>query len=79
MPPLNLEEILKRGEFECLTSRERETIALMLKGHSSKSIARCLGIALGTVKNHRKHVYRKLSITSQSVLFARFLRLIDIR
>ena len=74
-----LDEILKRGEFHCLTAREREIIALLLKGHSSKSIARCLGIAVGTVKNHRKNVYRKLSITSQSVLFARFLRLVDMR
>ena len=79
VPHPTLDEILKRGEFLCLTARERETIALILKGHSSKSIAHVLGIAVGTVKNHRKNVYRKLSITSQSVLFARFLRLIDLR
>ena len=71
-----LDETLKRDEFHCLTEREREIVALMLKGHSSKSIARDLDIAVGTVKNHRKNVYRKLSITSQPLLFARFLRLI---
>ena len=74
-----LGDLLKRGEFRCLTAREREVVALMLKGHSSKSIARCLGIAVGTVRNHRKNVYRKLSITSQSALFACFLRLISLR
>ena len=33
-----------------------------------------IGIAVGTVKNHRKSIYRRLSISSQSALFARFLR-----
>ena len=73
-----LDDILKRGDFHCLTTREREIVSLMLKGHSSKSIARCLDIAVGTVKNHRKNLYRKLALTSQSVLFARFLQLIDL-
>lgn len=63
-------------EFERLTAREREVIRFMLLGHSSKSIAHCLDIAVGTVKNHRKSIYRKLAIRSQSALFARFLNLI---
>ena len=41
VPHPTLDEILKRGEFRRLTARERETVALMLKGHSSKSIAHC--------------------------------------
>ena len=73
---LALEQILEIDEFGGLTTREREVVRLMLLGHSSKSIARCLDIALGTVKNHRKNIYRKLSIGSQSTLFARFLNLI---
>lgn len=73
---LALDDILVMKEFECLTTREREVVRFMLLGHSSKSIARCLDIALGTVKNHRKNIYRKLAIRSQSALFARFLNLI---
>ena len=71
-----LHDLLVMDEFERLTTREREVVRLMLLGHSSKSIARCLDIAVGTVKNHRKNIYRKLAIRSQSALFARFLNLI---
>lgn len=70
---LDLGQILELDEFECLTPREREIVEFILLGHSSKSIARCLDIAVGTVKNHRKHVYRKLAIGSQSALFSRFV------
>ncbi|MDD9981759.1 MAG: helix-turn-helix transcriptional regulator [Gammaproteobacteria bacterium] len=71
-----LDDLLVLDEFERLTTREREVVRFMLLGHSSKSIARCLDIAVGTVKNHRKNIYRKLAIRSQSALFARFLNLI---
>ena len=76
---LDLGRILEFDEFECLTPREREVVELILLGHSSKSIARCLDIAVGTVKNHRKHVYRKLAIGSQSALFARFIATAGVR
>ena len=75
---LHLFDLLKRGDFHCLTTREREIVALILKGHSSKSVARCLGIAVGTVKNHRKNLYRKLGLDSQAALFAHFLQVIDL-
>ncbi len=42
-------------------------------GYSSKGIAERLGITLGTVKNHRKHLYAKLQINSQAELFNLFL------
>ena len=71
---LTLDEALRRGEFRALSAREREIVALILKGHSSKSVAEQLGIAVGTVKNHRKSIYRRLAISSQSALFSRFLR-----
>lgn len=58
---------------EELSNREQEVAGLILKGHSSESIARLMGISRGTVKIHRKNLYRKLRISSQSQLFARFL------
>lgn len=58
---------------DLLTEREREIVALMLKGHSAKSVARGLDIAPGTVRNHIKRIYAKLGVSSHSELFARFL------
>ena len=56
-----------------LTDRQSEIIALLLKGHSSESIATQLAISVGTVKNHRKNIYSKLGISSQTELFSIFL------
>ncbi|AVO38915.1 helix-turn-helix transcriptional regulator [Pukyongiella litopenaei] len=56
-----------------LTAREREVAELILKGHSSASISDRTGTAVGTVKIHRKNLYRKLGVSSQSELFASFL------
>jgi DNA-binding CsgD family transcriptional regulator len=47
---------------------------LILKGHSSASVSTVAGITVGTVKIHRKNIYRKLSISSQSELLSNFLR-----
>ncbi len=60
------------GEGE-LTQREREITQLLLRGHSSKSIARELGIAPGTVMVHKRNLFAKLGITSQFELFSRFI------
>lgn len=57
-----------------LTVREREVATLILKGHSSASVSTVAGIAVGTVKIHRKNIYRKLAISSQSELLSNFLR-----
>lgn len=56
-----------------LTQREREITQLLLRGHSSKSIARELGIAPGTVMVHKRNLFAKLGITSQYELFSRFI------
>ena len=56
-----------------LTHREREITQLLLRGHSSKSIARELGIAPGTVMVHKRNLFAKLGITSQYELFSSFI------
>ena len=56
-----------------LTPREIEVTSLILRGHSSLSIGENLQIAEGTVKIHRKNIYQKLQIGSQSELFSRFI------
>ncbi len=57
-----------------LSARERSIVGLILRGHTSHSIAYILDISEGTVKNHRKNIYRKMRIESQAGLFHRFFR-----
>ncbi len=56
-----------------LTRRERDIIALILSGQPNLRIAAKLGISRGTVKNHRRRIYRKFDITSERELFVIFL------
>lgn len=56
-----------------LTQREREITQLLLRGHSTKSVARELTIAPGTVMVHKRNLFSKLGITSQYELFSRFI------
>jgi DNA-binding CsgD family transcriptional regulator len=55
-----------------LTEREIEIGQLMLSGFSGKNIAEKLKISIETVRAHKKHIYTKLNINSQSELFAIF-------
>lgn len=56
-----------------LTKRERQISQLLLRGHSSKSVARVLDIAPGTVMVHKRNLFSKLGITSQYELFSIFI------
>lgn len=56
-----------------LTPREFDICQLMLSGHSSKRIADLLVISVDTVKTHRRHIYSKLGINTQSELFSSLL------
>jgi DNA-binding CsgD family transcriptional regulator len=59
----------KFGE-SVLTARERQISQLLLRGYSSKSIARELKIAPGTVMVHKRNMFSKLGISSQYELFS---------
>ena len=67
-----LQFALERFGEGALTPREHEVAVCILKGHSSKSLAREIDISPETVKIHRRNLYRKLAISSQSELFLRF-------
>lgn len=56
-----------------LTDREAAIVELVLQGHSSEAIALKLHITTGTVKVHRRNVYRKLGISSQTQLLSLYL------
>ncbi len=59
-----------------LSPRQAEVALLILRGHSSTSIALRLGVAVQTVKVFRRQLYGKCGITSQAELFALLLPLL---
>jgi len=68
-----LDKLFARFSTSVLSEREAEIVRMILKGHSSKSIARLLGNSPETVKVHRKRIHAKLGIASQGELFSLFL------
>jgi NarL family two-component system response regulator LiaR len=60
------------GPFQSLTPREHEVLVLIGHGLSNKLIARELGVAEKTVKNHVSHVLAKLGVDdrTQAALYA---------
>jgi DNA-binding CsgD family transcriptional regulator len=56
-----------------LSPREKDVLELMLRGYGTDISAERLGIAVETVRRHRKSIYRKLDVSSQSDLFSLFL------
>ncbi|MHC5351911.1 helix-turn-helix transcriptional regulator [Metapseudomonas furukawaii] len=67
-------EAIERFGEGLLSPRERQVARLVLKGYASSAIAELLAITPGTVKVHRKNLYDKLGIGSQSELFGLFVR-----
>ena len=53
-----------RGSGSTLTSREKETLRLLLSGHDAKSIARELGLSIHTVNERLRDARRKLDVSS---------------
>ncbi len=66
------EAVSQFGEGK-LSPREHEIVAMILQGHSTESVALQLDISPGTVKIHRKNMYRKLRVSTQAELFSAFL------
>lgn len=56
-----------------LSDREAEVARLILRGHSSKAIARVLGNSPETVKVYRKRIHTKLGLGSAGELFSLFM------
>jgi len=59
-----------------LTQRERQVLFYMISGYSSALTAQRLTTTEGTIKIHRKNIYRKLDIGSQAELFSLFINCI---
>lgn len=76
MTHLQVECTLNNFASSLLTPRERDVLLYMLRGYSSALTAQKLNTSDGTVKIHRKNIYRKLDIGSQAELFSLFINCI---
>jgi DNA-binding CsgD family transcriptional regulator len=63
----------EEGIWPDLSPRELDIVRLILEGHPTMGIARKLGLAPGTVKNHRRNIYSKLDITTERELFLQYI------
>jgi DNA-binding NarL/FixJ family response regulator len=68
------EPTVARGPEMQLTTREMEILRLLACGDRSKEIAEKLGIGVGTVNTHIRHVYDKLHVRSRAAAVARFIQ-----
>jgi DNA-binding NarL/FixJ family response regulator len=57
-----------RRALDQLTSREREVLLGIVRGHTNKQIATDLGISHRTVETHRESLMRKLEIRTVAEL-----------
>lgn len=71
--PIRVVNRLPATLWPALSERERQIVQLIVAGHPSATIARKLGITPGTVKNHRRHIYEKLDITTERELFLQYM------
>jgi DNA-binding CsgD family transcriptional regulator len=58
---------------ELLTFREKEVLALMVRGLPNAVIAERLVIKVGTVKSHVKHILRKLGAVNRAAAISKYL------
>jgi|GEM_PF-2508784 len=56
--------------FDLLTTREREVARALAIGHSSKEVARNLGLAPATVRNQTQSIFQKLQVDNCAALSA---------
>jgi two-component system NarL family response regulator len=66
VPPDIAVRLAERLPCDELTSREQQVLALVVEGASNAQIARRLGIAGGTVKNHISSIFEKLGVTQRT-------------
>lgn len=71
LPELNAREF---GGESALTMREREIVALAVRGLSNKDIARRLTLSEGTVKIHIYNIFRKLNVKNRTELANVYLK-----
>jgi DNA-binding NarL/FixJ family response regulator len=66
-----LQTTVEKNEFIDLSDREKEILALLVKGKSYKAIASECFISIDTVSTHVRHIYEKLHVHSKSEAVAK--------
>jgi DNA-binding CsgD family transcriptional regulator len=64
-PTLEMRNGSDPGDDPALTPKEREVLELFEHGASYEDVARMLQISVNTVRDHVRHIYEKLQVTSK--------------
>ncbi len=67
-------EVIKNKNTKPLSEREKEVLALVIRGYSNKDIAEKLCISVYTVKNHISHIMKKMNAKNRHQLTISFLK-----
>ena len=59
-------------ETRSLSSREREVLELLARGHLYKEVCDILGISMSTVNTHARRIYEKLHVRSRAEAVAQY-------
>ncbi|WP_028997796.1 response regulator transcription factor [Azohydromonas australica] len=66
-----------RDRYAQLSAREREVLALVVAGLTSKEIARALGLSSRTVETHRANLGEKLQVQTLAQLIRHYAALVE--
>lgn len=73
-PPPTPDDPLKNlsdAELQRLSSREREVLVELARGHATQQVAHELHLSVHTVRNHLKSIFLKLGVNSQVALLGK--------
>ncbi len=73
----SVENVLLNFGKDILTKKEYQVCQLLLQGHSTKAIGTIMTIGYETVKMHKKNIYSKTFLSSQSELLALFIDILQ--
>ena len=62
------------GSLRLLSTREGQVLHSLAQGLSNKEIGAALGISVGTVKTHLRHIFRKLGVSDRTSAAVAVLR-----
>ena len=68
------DRVHEQGPFAALSSREREVLKLMVKGHSMSEVGEILSLSVKTVDTYKTRMMEKLRLTKKSELVSYAIR-----
>ncbi len=68
--PVQVQPVLQQFGLALLPTRPYQVLQLLLQGLDNQAIAQRLQLSCGTVRNHRKTIYRQLRVSSMAELSA---------